>query len=98
MTTITPTLTCSNCGGANTYDGHSEAVHCQYCGTLLPLPEPVKATRQSRVLAAQGGLAARYLLIAVLFTIAVPTCLGLAGAAIGLLAPILGILLQLILG
>jgi hypothetical protein len=100
-----PTLSCPNCGGANTYDGTSASLPCQYCGTLVPLPDEVRAAQNMQQMRAAGGMAGRYIVIILLVGVGLPTCLAFAsavaglglsliGLVVGLAAPILALLLQ----
>jgi hypothetical protein len=92
---VTATLNCPKCGGDNTYAGGAEAVHCQYCGTLVPLPDELRAAQNVEQLRVAGGTAARWVVLILIITVGVPACLGIVGALLGIGASLLGIVVSI---
>lgn len=94
---------CPNCGGALQFDGGETTVTCSYCHSTVEVPASV---RRAVVLNSAGAsfkalpALIRYAIIFFVLIITVPTCIGLAGSLLGILAgvgaPILVAILQLL--
>ena len=74
------TFECPSCGGSLEYNGAGRTTKCPYCGTVAQVPEAlwqsleqVQTTRQWQ----------KWIVIFLLVTVVLPTCLGLLGTALG---------------
>jgi DNA-directed RNA polymerase subunit RPC12/RpoP len=98
MSGMTQTFNCPNCGAAIEYSGTGRTMKCQYCSTVVQVPEELWRDQELKQTAAQSK---RYVIIFLVITVGLPLCfslfgtfVGLLGAIIGLLAPIFAILIQ----
>jgi len=72
---------CPNRGAALEYPGTCRTMKCQYYGTAVQVPEELwRAVEQSQTAAPWK----KYILIFLLLTVGLPTCLGLLGALLGI--------------
>ncbi len=92
---------CPNCGGALQFDGGETTVTCTYCHSTVEVP--ASARRAVAMASAGASFRAlnpliRYAIIFFVLIITVPTCIGLAGSLLGIVAgigaPILAAILQ----
>jgi hypothetical protein len=94
---------CPNCGGALQYDGGGSTATCGYCHSTVEVPASI---RRAAVMSSAGAsfkalpALVRYAIVFFVLIITVPTCIGLAGSLLGILAgvgaPILVAILQLL--
>ena len=83
-------LKCSSCGAELEYNGGSEHnLRCQYCGTSVPVPEEFWREAEEKQTISKWG---KYLIIFLVVTVGVPTCLGLVGTLLGIGGSIFGII------
>ena len=81
---------CLSCGAEIEFPkGAQHNVRCQYCGSNQPVPEEVWKAAEVKLTMNKWG---KYLIIFLIITVGVPTCLGLVGAILGIGGSILGIL------
>ena len=92
------TFNCPNCGAAIEYSGTGRTIKCQYCSTVVQVPEELWRSQEARQTVTQWK---KYVLIFLVITVGVPLCfsllgtfVGILGAILGLLAPIFAILIQ----
>ncbi len=72
---------CPNCGATLDYSGAGRTMKCPYCGTLVQVPEQLWQPVEQARTADQWK---RYILIFLLITVGLPTCLGLVGTVVGI--------------
>ena len=90
------TFDCPSCGAGLEYSGFGRTVRCAYCANSVAVPEelwrPVENARSVRRWLV-------YLVIFLVLTVVLPTCIGLFGALLGVIIPIftalLGFIIQL---
>jgi len=84
------TFNCTGCGAALEYAGGPEhTLRCQYCGTSTPVPEGFWREAEVKQTMSKWG---KYLIIFLVVTVGIPTCLGLVGAILGIGGSIFGII------
>ena len=99
------TFNCPDCGARLEYQGGNTSLECPYCGNTVVVPADLQqAQEQAEVRKAltwpelrknrwfQVGVA----LFIIIFI--VPTCVGIGAALLGVLAPIVAIVLQFLVG
>jgi LSD1 subclass zinc finger protein len=91
------TFTCPSCGAEIEYAGGGRTIRCTYCGTVVEVPPSLwQPVEQARI----AGQAKKWLIIFLVVTVGLPTCLGLvgtiAGVGGGLLAGIIPFVLSLL--
>lgn len=88
---MTQTINCTSCGAALVYSGGAEhTLHCQYCGTSTPVPEEFWREAEAQAAMSKWG---KYLIIFLVITVGIPTCLALVGSILGIGGSILGIII-----
>jgi hypothetical protein len=88
------TFNCTGCGAAMEYTGGLErTMICKYCGTAVPVPEEFWREVESKQTMSKWG---RYLVIFLVLTVGVPTCLGLVGALLGIGGSIIGTIVAIL--
>jgi hypothetical protein len=92
------TFNCPNCGAAIEYSGRGRTMKCQYCSTVVQVPEGLWREEETRQTFTQWK---KYVIIFLIITVGLPLCsslfgtfVGILGAIVGLLAPIFAILIQ----
>ncbi len=83
---------CPNCGGANEYMGEGNILHCQFCGSDIPVPEKMA---NDAVAAKISSKARVWIILFVVVVFVLPTCIGLGGAILGVLASIIGTIIAI---
>jgi hypothetical protein len=86
---MTETFSCPNCGGALEYGGAGRTMKCPYCGTTVQVPEQMWSAVEQAQTASQWK---KYVIIFLIITVGLPTCLSLLGLVLGLLGIGAGIL------
>src|SRR5262245_42903758 len=84
---------CPNCGGALDYAGSGRTMKCPYCATTVPVPEEFWREQETAKAISQGK---KYVIIFLLITVGLPTCLGLFGLLLGFGGTLLGIAASLL--
>ncbi|HEY5271159.1 MAG TPA: hypothetical protein VII97_12540 [Anaerolineales bacterium] len=85
------TFNCTGCGAALEYTGGPEhTISCQYCGTSMPVPEEFWREAEVKQTMNKWG---KYLIIFLVITVGIPTCLGLVGTLLGIGGSIFGIII-----
>jgi LSD1 subclass zinc finger protein len=86
------TFSCTGCGAALEYtDGAEHTVRCPYCGNNMPVPEEFWREVETKKAMSKWG---KYLIIFLVITVGVPTCLGLVGTLLGIGGSIFGIIVS----
>ena len=95
---MTQSFNCPNCGAAIEYSGTGRTMKCQYCSTVVEVPEELWRDQETQQTVMQWK---KYVMIFLIITVVLPTCLslfgvlaGFFGAIIGFLAPIFAIIIQ----
>ncbi|GEM_PF-3716870 len=95
---MTQTFNCPNCGAAIEYSGAGRTMKCQYCSTVVQVPEELWREQETQQTVTQWK---KYVMIFLIITVVLPTCLslfgvlaGLFGAVIGFLAPVFAVFVQ----
>ncbi len=84
------TFNCTSCGAVLEYTGGPEhTLRCQYCGTSAPVPEEFWREVEAKQTMSKWG---KYLIIFLVITVGIPTCLGLVGTLLGIGGSIIGII------
>ncbi len=91
---MTEAINCPNCGAAIAYPGTGRTMACPYCGTSIQIPQEVWQPIEDAQTASQWK---KYILIFLLITVGLPTCLGLLGAVLGVGGSIFAAILPFIL-
>jgi hypothetical protein len=85
------TFNCTGCGAVLEYNGGPEhTLRCQYCGTNVPVPEEFWREAELKQTINKWG---KYLIIFLVITVGIPTCLGLIGSILGVWIGLIGTLL-----
>jgi predicted amidophosphoribosyltransferase len=85
---------CPNCGAAVEYHGTGRTMACPYCGTTLAVPEEFWRELETAKTVDQWK---KYVIIFLVITVVLPTCLGLFGMVLGIGGSIFAVILQFIL-
>lgn len=72
---------CPNCGAALEYPGAGRTMACTYCGTTVQVPQELWQPVEEARTANQWKT---YLIIFLVVTVGLPTCLGLLGTVLGI--------------
>ncbi|MBI3737901.1 MAG: hypothetical protein HY258_02520 [Chloroflexi bacterium] len=95
---MTQTFNCPNCGAAIEYSGAGRTMKCQYCSTVVQVPEELWREQETQQTVTQWK---KYVVIFLIITVGLPLCfslfgtfVGILGAIVGLLAPIFAIIIQ----
>lgn len=75
------TFTCPNCGAALEYSGTGRTMKCTYCGTVVQVPEQLWREAEQVQTTNQWK---KYVIIFLVLTVGLPTCLGLVGTILGI--------------
>ncbi|MBI4732417.1 MAG: hypothetical protein HY781_09920 [Chloroflexi bacterium] len=87
---MTHTFNCTSCGAPLEYtDGMEHAIRCQFCGNSVPVPEEFWREAEMKQTTKKWG---KYLLIFLVVTVGIPTCLGLVGSLLGIGGSLIGII------
>jgi hypothetical protein len=74
-------MNCPNCGAAVEYDERGRTMKCPYCGSSIEIPaelwQPVEEARSA-------SRWKKYLVLFLIVTVGLPTCLGLLGTVLGI--------------
>lgn len=76
-----PSFNCPNCGAALEYSGSGRMIQCPYCGTTVQVPEEMWEPVEQAQTVNQWK---KYVIIFLIVTVGLPTCLGLLGTALGI--------------
>jgi len=88
---LAQTFNCTGCGAALEYTlGPEHTLRCQYCGISMPVPEEFWREAEVKQTMSKWG---KYLIIFLVITIGIPTCLGLVGTLLGIGGSIIGIII-----
>jgi hypothetical protein len=91
------TFSCPSCGGTLEYGGNSRTLKCTYCGTVAQVPEALWQPLERAQTASQVKT---WIVIFLVVTVVLPTCLGVIGTAVGigggLLAAVVSFVLALL--
>ena len=74
---------CPQCGATNTYSGAGDHQRCEYCGTLIPVPQEFASQAALRKFSAQ---ARPWIILFLVVVFVLPVC----GTIIGIIGSILG--------
>jgi hypothetical protein len=92
---------CPSCGASLEYAGSEHTIHCGYCNNSVPVPEElwkaVEAEQAQVELQKTTKNWVKYLLIFLVITVGLPTCLSLVIAVIVTIASILGVSIPFII-
>ena len=88
------TLNCPSCGAAVEYPGTGRTINCPYCATSIQVPQELWQPVEDAQTADRWK---KYLIIFLIVTVGLPTCLGFLGTALGIGAGIFGAILPFIL-
>jgi LSD1 subclass zinc finger protein len=75
------TFSCPSCGGTLEYTGEGRTVKCPYCGTVAQIPEALWQPAEQAQTTSQMK---KWVIIFLVVTVVLPTCLGLIGTAVGI--------------
>ena len=87
-------FSCPSCGGTLEYLGGGRTVKCPYCGTVAQVPE---AYWQSVEQAQSASQIKKWIILFLIVTVGLPTCLGIVGTVFGVGGGILAGFLPFIL-
>jgi hypothetical protein len=91
-------IQCPNCGASVTYSGDQAIVNCPYCNSPVKVPVGTSMTRWWQAL----NPTARIVIVLVIVSVVLPTCLGLAASLLGVCVPLLagmaGLLIPILIG
>ena len=77
------------------YAGKGRTVKCTYCGTVVQVPQDLwQSVEQAQTV----GQWKKWILLFLVLTVVIPTCLGILGTVLGIGGGILGALAPFILG
>ena len=79
---------CPNCGGMLEYPGSGRMMKCPYCATTVAVPEAFWREQET---AKTVNQAKKYVIIFLLITVGLPTCLTLLGVLLGFGGTLLGV-------
>lgn len=86
------TFSCPHCGAPLDYDGSGSAtLQCPFCNNTVSVPEELRSAAAGQPASFNWrslSPAARFWLILLIALFVVPTCLGIAGAFVGIAAGI----------
>ena len=86
------TFNCPSCGAMLEYPGGTaQTMKCTYCGNNVAAPVEFWQEAKTAQTTRQWG---KYLIIFLVITVGIPTCLGLLGAILGIGGSIFGIIIQ----
>ncbi len=87
-------FSCPNCGGTLEYPGTGRTMKCTYCGTTVDVPaeiwQPLEAERTTNQWK-------KYIVIFLLITVGLPTCVGLLGTLLGIGGTIFAMIVPFVL-
>lgn len=75
------TFSCPSCGGALEYNGSGRTVKCPYCGTVAHVPEALWQPVEQARTETQWK---KWIILFLVLTVGLPTCLGLFGTMVGI--------------
>ena len=78
---MTQSFNCPSCGGTLEYQGTGKTMKCQYCGTVVQVPEEFWREAEQAQTTNQWM---KYILIFLAITVGLPTCLALFGTVFGI--------------
>jgi hypothetical protein len=85
------TFNCPGYGAAQEYTGGQDrTMRCQYCGTTVPVLEELWREAEVKQTISKWG---KYLIIFLVITVGITTCLGLVGTLLGIGGSIFGIII-----
>jgi len=74
-------LSCPSCGAGLEYGEAGRTIRCPYCGTIVQVPETLwQPIEQARTVSRWT----KYIILFLILTVVLPTCLGLLGTALGI--------------
>ena len=85
---------CPNCGATLDYAGNGRTMKCQYCGTIVQVPQELWQPAEDARNATQWK---KYVIIFLVLTVGLPTCLGLLGTVFGIGGSIFAAILPFVL-
>lgn len=74
-------FSCPSCGGTLEYNGSGRTMKCPYCGTVAQVPEDLWQPIEQARTASQWK---RWIIIFLVVTVGIPTCLSIVGAVVGI--------------
>jgi hypothetical protein len=92
---MSQSFSCPSCGAALEYAGAGRTMKCTYCGTVVQVPEELWEPAEQAQTATQWK---KYLIIFLLITVVLPTCVGLLGTVAGVSASIFAAIVPFVLG
>jgi hypothetical protein len=87
-------FSCPHCGASLEYGGSGRTMQCPYCGTRLDVPEEFWRAVETAETASQWK---KYIILFLILTVGLPTCLGLLGTVLGIGGGILAAILPFVL-
>ena len=88
------TFNCPSCGGTLEYDGSGRTVKCPYCGTVAQVPEGLWQPVEQAKTVTQWK---KWIILFLVLTVGLPTCLGLLGTFVGIGGGILAAIIPFVL-
>ena len=85
---------CPSCGGTLEYGGHGRTSKCPYCGTVCQVPEVLWTSAEQSQATQQWQ---KWVVIFLVVTVVLPTCLGLIGTVLGIGGGLLAAIVPFIL-
>jgi hypothetical protein len=89
---MTSNFNCPNCGGANKYTGEGNILHCQFCGSDIPVPEKMANEAAAAKISSKARV---WIILFVVVVFVLPTCIGFGGTLLGVLASVLGTIITI---
>ena len=91
---MTQTLNCPRCGASLEYPGHGRTMRCSYCGCDVDVPEEFWGAAEAAETASRWK---KYIILFLILTVGLPTCLGLLATLLGIGGSILAVILPFVL-
>lgn len=87
------TIDCPGCGAKIDYPGGGEqSIRCQYCNSVIPVPEELWRAEQSAKAVRKWSL---YFVIFIVIVFLCPACVGIIGSLVGVGGTVFASLLHL---
>jgi hypothetical protein len=91
---VAQTFSCPSCGATLEYDGKGRTAKCQFCGTVAQVPQEFWQSVERAQTMEQWK---KWIVLFLVVTVVIPTCLGIVGTVLGIGGGILGALAPFIL-
>ncbi|MFH1183474.1 MAG: hypothetical protein V1755_00335 [Chloroflexota bacterium] len=75
------TFSCPSCGAALEHRGSGRTIRCPYCGTVAQVPESLWQPREQAESTRQWK---KWIVVFLVLTVGLPTCLGVVGTVLGI--------------